>query len=78
MLAVQKINGDPDPPVYGIVSDGTTWEFGQLVGNNFTRNRISVTMYSLTHLFGAIDAVFKASCNGHHTHKPRENSGPDM
>lgn len=74
MLAAQKINGDPDTHVYGIVSDGTTWEFGLLVGNTFTRNRVSVTMYDLPLLFGAVDFVFKASCNGHHTHALGENS----
>ena len=73
MLAAQKINGDPDTPIYGIVSDGTTWQFGLLIGDAFTRNRISMTMDNLPHLFGAIDAVFKASCNGHHTHTTFEN-----
>ena len=52
---------DTDFPVYGIVSDGTLWEFGQLVGDAFTRNRTSVTMDNLSVLFGAVDAVFKAS-----------------
>ena len=70
MLAVQKINEDSDISVYGIVSDGTMWQFGLLVGDAFTRNKTSGTMDNLPHLFGAIDAVFKASCNGHHT--PRE------
>ena len=70
MLAVQKINEASDISVYGIVSDGTMWQFGLLVGDAFTRNKTSGTMDNLSHLFGAIDAVFKASCNGHHT--PRE------
>ncbi len=61
LVAAQKINEDTDFPVYGIVSDDTLWQFGQLVGNTFTRNRTSVTMDNLPILFGAIDAVFKAS-----------------
>ncbi len=61
LVAVQKINKDTDFPVYGIVSDGTLWEFGQLVGDAFTRNRTSVTMDNLSILFGAIDTIFKAS-----------------
>ncbi len=73
LVASQKINDDIDFPVYGIVSDGKLWEFGQLVGDDFTRNRTSVTMDNLQHLFGAIDAVFKASCNGHHIHTKSEN-----
>ena len=74
MLAAQKINGDPDTHVYGIVSDGTNWEFGLLYGDTFTRNRISVSMHNLPQLFGAIDTVFQASCNGHHTNTSQENS----
>ncbi len=65
LLAAQKINDDPDTPIYGIVSDGTTWEFGLLDGDTFTRNRINVSMHNLPQLFGAIDTVFKAGCNGH-------------
>lgn len=59
LVAAQKINGDTDFPVHGIVSDGKLWEFGQLVGDAFTRNRTSVTMDNLSVLFGAVDAVFK-------------------
>ena len=61
LVAAQQINEDPDFPVYGIVSDGKLWEFGQLVGDAFTRNRTSVTMDNLSILFGAIDAIFKVS-----------------
>ena len=61
LVAAQKINEDPDFPVYGIVSDGTLWQFGRLVGTAFTRNRTSVTMDNLSVLFGAVHAVFKAS-----------------
>lgn len=78
MLAAQKINGDPDTSVYGIVSDGKWWEFGQLVRDAFIRNRTSVTMDNLPRLFGAIDAVFKVSCNGHHSLTLQENSTSDI
>ena len=74
MLTAQKINGDPDTHVYGIVSDGTRWEFGLLYGDNFTRNRIGASMHNLPQLFGAIDTVFKAGCNGQHTNTSQENS----
>ena len=60
LVAAQKINADTNFPVYGIVSDGTLWQFGQLVGDAFTRNRTSVTMDDLSVLFGAVNAVFKA------------------
>ena len=61
IIAAQKINADTDFPVYGIVSDGTLWQFGRLVGDAFTRNGTSVTMDNLPVLFGAIHAIFKAS-----------------
>ena len=61
LVVAQKIKEDTDFPVYGIVSDGTLWQFGQLVGDKFTRNRTSVTMDNLPILFGAVNAVFKAS-----------------
>ena len=74
MLAAQKINGDPDTHVYGIVSDGTMWQFGKLIGDDFIRDRTSVPMDNLPHLFSAIDAVFKVSCNGHYANTTQENS----
>ena len=60
MIAAQKMNDDPDFPIYGIVTDGTSWEFGQLVDDTFTRNRTNFTLANLPILFGAMDSVFKA------------------
>ncbi len=59
LVAAQKINGDADTSIYGIVSDGTFWQFGYLVGDAFTRNRTSFSVDDLPTLFGAIDTVFK-------------------
>ena len=59
LVAAQKINDDPDVPVYGIVSDGAWWQFGKLVGNNFTQNRTNFSIDNVSALFGAINAVFK-------------------
>ena len=61
LVAAQKINADPDTPVYGIVSDGTWWQFGQLVGDTFTQNRMSFSVEDMPSLFGAINSVFKAA-----------------
>ena len=35
LVAAQKINDNLDIPVYGIVTDGTLWQFGRLVGDIF-------------------------------------------
>ena len=61
LVAAQKINAELDIPVYGIVSDGTWWQFGKLVGDAFTQNRTSFSVDNLPALFGAIDSVFKAA-----------------
>ena len=61
LVAAQKINADPDVPVYGIVSDGTSWQFGKLVGDAFIQNRTSFSVDNLPMLFGAINAIFKAA-----------------
>ena len=63
MVAAQKINEDMENPVYGIVSDGTLWQIGYLVGETFTQNRRSFSVDNLPVLFSAIDSVFEAAKN---------------
>ena len=60
LVAAQKINDDSDFPVYGVVTDGKLWEFGQLVGDTFIQNRTNFTIDNLPTLFGAMNSVFKA------------------
>lgn len=61
LVAAQKINDNPSFPVFGIVTDGTSWEFGKLAGDTFTRNRTNFTVANLPILFGAVDSIFKAT-----------------
>lgn len=61
LVAAQRINNAPDFPVHGIVSDGIWWQFGHLVSDVFTQNRTSFSVDNLPLLFGAVDAVFKAT-----------------
>ena len=61
LVAAQKINEDMEHPVYGIVSDGTLWQIGHLVGETFTQNRTSFSMDNLPVLFAAVDSVFRAA-----------------
>ncbi|MYH82997.1 hypothetical protein F4141_20125 [Candidatus Poribacteria bacterium] len=65
LVAAQKINaknmnGSAALPVFGIVTDGTLWQFGQLIGDTFTQNRADFALTHLSTLFGAVNAVFKA------------------
>jgi len=59
LVASQKLNDNVDFPVYGIVTDGKTWEFGLLNHKMFTKNIRSFTIDDLSLLFGALDFVFK-------------------
>ena len=65
LVAAQKINDDAAFPVYGIVTDGILWEFGKLVGDTFIHNRKEFGVSNLPVLFGAVNAVFKASSTFH-------------
>lgn len=60
LVAAQKINDDADFPVYGIVTDGTLWQFGRLIGDTFTQNRADFALTNLPTLFGAVNSVFNA------------------
>ncbi len=60
LVAAQKINDDAAFPVYGIVTDGTLWQFGRLIGDTFTQNRADFALTHLPTLFGAVNSVFKA------------------
>ena len=64
LVAAQKINDDSAFPVYGIVTDGKSWEFGRLVGDIFTQNRTNFNLGNLSSLFGAVNSVFKATTEG--------------
>ena len=69
LIVAQKINAQNIEehaafPVYGIVTDGISWQFGKLVGDTFTENLTPFSLGDLPRLFGAIDAVFKAVQNG--------------
>ncbi len=66
LVAAQKINAkninnSTDLAVYGIVTDGTLWQFGRLIGDTFTQNRTDFALANLPTLFGAVDSVFKAT-----------------
>ena len=66
MVAIQKANGWTDhKTVFGIVSNGILWQFGQLTGDLFEKNIRSYSIDELEILLGAIDAIFKACVTNH-------------
>ncbi len=59
-IKAEKVNDGAALPVYGIVTDGTLWQFGRLIGDTFTQNRTDFALANLSTLFGAVDSVFKS------------------
>lgn len=60
LVAAQKLNNNPQRPVYGIVTDGELWKFGVLVDDTFTSNPEGYTVSNLPELFGALHFIFMA------------------
>lgn len=60
MIAAQRLN-EFNITLFGIVSNGATWEFGKLEANRFTRNITPCTIYELDKLFAAVNYIFQQS-----------------
>jgi hypothetical protein len=59
MYTIQKINGKPDMPVFGIVTNGDNWEFGRLDDSVFTENAQFCTILELDTLFTILTTFFE-------------------
>jgi hypothetical protein len=59
MIAAQRLNAEPPITVFGITSNGATWQFGKLEAAVFTRNILPYSIYELEALFGAVNAIFQ-------------------
>ncbi|KAM3100093.1 hypothetical protein ACKFKF_12900 [Phormidesmis sp. 146-12] len=59
MIAAQRLNQEPPIIVFGITSNGTTWQFGKLEGDCFTRNISYYSIQDLEGLFGAVNYMFQ-------------------
>jgi hypothetical protein len=58
LVAAQRLNGDANVPVYGIVTDGRFWEFGKLVEDIFYQNSEAYSADQLPLLFGVLQQLF--------------------
>ncbi len=71
LVAAQKLNQQSpeteaqrgEQSVCGIVTDGELWQFGQLLGTVFTKEKIRISITDLDRLFSAIGFLF-AECQG--------------
>jgi hypothetical protein len=59
MIAAQRLNGEFQIVIFGIVSNGATWQFGKLEAETFTRNITYYSIQDLNNLFSAVNYVFK-------------------
>lgn len=59
MVAAQRLNDNPNITIFGITSNGSLWQFGQLKETTFTNNRSFYTIQELDQLFAAINYVFQ-------------------
>ena len=59
MYAMQKLNNDDNLPIYGIVSNGETWEIAFLEKQTFTKFRQIYVIQRLDELFSALCSIFE-------------------
>ena len=58
MLAIQKLNNDPELTVFGIVTNGETWQFAKLQHKNFTEFSEIFILRNLNELFSVLTTIF--------------------
>jgi hypothetical protein len=61
LIAAQKLNNQPEQLLYGIVSNGKIWEFGQLREQDFIKNIQEYSISILVILFAGLNYVFGQS-----------------
>ena len=59
MYTIQKINAQHDLAVYGIVTNGDVWQFGQLLRNDFTEEQILYTLSDMDELYAVLSHFFE-------------------
>jgi hypothetical protein len=58
LVAIQKLNENPNQTVYGIVTNGQFWQFGMLHQQTFTKNLADYSISDLDRLMAAVNALF--------------------
>ena len=61
LIAAQKINGDQNSRLFGIVSNGKVWEFGLLHATEFTKNIKYYVLEDLQSLMDGLNFIFANS-----------------
>ena len=63
LIAAQKLNNNQQHKIFGVVSNGKLWEFGQLQNDIFSKNIKYYVLENLLELMGVIDFIFSESVN---------------
>jgi len=61
MVAAQKLNGDVNKPVYGVVTDGLLWQFGKLTNGTMIKSTAVGTIDELGQVLGMLDFIFQSA-----------------
>lgn len=59
MVAAQRLNENSAITLFGITSNGSSWQFGKLEQANFTKNIRPRSIYDLDNLFVAVNYIFR-------------------
>jgi hypothetical protein len=59
MIAAQRLNAEYPITIFGITSNGETWQFGKLEENNFIINIAPYSIYELDKLFAVVNFIFQ-------------------
>lgn len=59
MIAAKNLNQEIDVIIFGIASNGITWQFGKLEKNLFTINTTFYTIQELDKLFAVVNFIFQ-------------------
>ncbi|MEM9163346.1 MAG: hypothetical protein AAGC54_09785 [Cyanobacteria bacterium P01_F01_bin.4] len=59
MVAAQRLNEIPSITIFGITSNGSSWQFGKLEQATFTKNVRPRSIYDLDSLFATVNYIFQ-------------------
>lgn len=59
LIAAQRLNGNQELTLFGIVSNGKFWQFAKLKNDKFTKHIKPHTIYQIDSLFAAINYLFQ-------------------
>jgi hypothetical protein len=77
MLALRRLNHQPTLPVYGIVSNGRSWEIGMLQGDVFTLYDKTLLLENLDELMSGLTTIFEWCIKNLDNAAEAENDGSE-